>query len=170
VRAREDVDAGRIGAMGYSQGGVYGLLIAADAPEMQAVVAYYPVTDFETWLSDPDRRWSKRQVFKLIRRYFRKQSGAKTPEEFAEKLAQASALRHAAEIRASVLLIHGVEDTSAPVGESRRMAGRLEELGREVRLLEVEDAGHVFNFRDAAKAGPAWAEALAWLDRHVKGE
>ncbi len=169
VRARPDVDPQRIGAMGYSQGGVYSLLIAAHSPAIKAVVAYYPVTDFEAWLSDPERRWSKRQAFKLVRRYFRKQSGAQTPEEFSEKLSQASALHHAEEIQTPVLLIHGDQDTTAPVGESRRMADRLRELHGEVQLLEVEGAGHTFNFRDAETARPAWEVALEWLDRHVKG-
>jgi SAM-dependent methyltransferase len=34
----------------------------------------------------------------------------------------------------------------------------------------IEDAGHVFNFRDRHKAAAAWAETLAWLDRFVPGK
>ena len=168
VREHPLVDADRIGAMGYSQGGVYSLLIAAHAPDVRAVVAYYPVTDFESWLSDPDRRWDKRQVFKLIRRYFRRHSGAETDEEFSEALAQASPFQQAEHIASPVLLIHGDRDSSAGIVESRRLEQRLQELGRDVQLLEIRGAGHVFNFRNAAKAGSAWEVALAWLDRHVK--
>ncbi len=169
VLARPDVDPRRIGAMGYSQGGVYSLLIAAHSSDVQAVVAYYPVTDFEAWLSNPDYSWGKRQFFKLVRRHFRKHSGAQTDEEFSESLAEASAFQQAEKLHAPVLLIHGDRDTSADIEESRRLAARLRELGREVELMEVEDAGHVFNFRDADKAWLAWEAALAWLDLHVKG-
>jgi dienelactone hydrolase len=168
VRARPDVDAQRIGAMGYSQGGVYSLLIAAHSPDVRAVVAYYPVTDFEAWLSNPDYPWGKRQFFKLVRRHFRKHSGAQTDEEFTQALAEASALHQAEDIHAPVLLIHGDRDTSADIGESRRLATRLRELGRRVKLMEVGDAGHAFNFRDADKARGAWEAAMAWLDLHVK--
>lgn len=168
VREHPLVDADRIGAMGYSQGGVYSLLIAAHAPDVRAVVAYYPVTDFEYWLSDPDRHWGKRQAFKLIRRYFRRHSGARTDEEFSEALAQASPFRQAEHIAAPVLLIHGDRDSSAGIVESRRLEQRLQELGRDVALLEVRGAGHVFNFRNTEKAGQAWEVALAWLDRHLK--
>jgi hypothetical protein len=35
------------------------------------------------------------------------------------------------------------------------MEGRLRELGREVELVVIPDAGHVFNFRDREKAQAA---------------
>lgn len=168
LRERPEVDPERIGAMGYSQGGVYSLLIAARTGKVRAVVAYYPVTDFEHWLNNPDRPWGRRQVFKLIRRYFRKRSGVRTDEEFSEFLTRASPLRQAERIEAPVLLIHGDRDTSAEIGESRRLAARLRELGREVELVEIEDAGHVFNFRDTRQAARAWEAARAWLDRYLE--
>ncbi len=170
LRQRPDVDAGRIGALGHSQGGIYSLLIAAHTGGLGAVVAYYPVTDFETWLDDPDRHWAKRQVFKLIRHYFLRRSGATTEEGFSEVLARASALQHAEQIHCPVLLIHGDQDRSAGIEESRRLERRLRKLGREVELLEVEGAGHIFNLRDADKAELAWEAALAWLDRHLRPE
>ena len=67
-----------------------------------------------------------------------------------------------------VLLIHGERDSSGGIVGSRRLEQRVQELGREVELLEVRGAGHVFNFRNAEKGGSAWEAALAWLDRHVK--
>ena len=169
VRADRRVDPSRIGLLGFSQGGVYSLVIAAETGGTAAVVAYYPVTDFERWLDDPSRRRRERWVFRLIRRHFVRQSGAATEEEFRTLLAHASPLRHAERIRAPVLLVHGTRDRSASVEESRRLAARLRELGRPVELLEVPDAGHVFNFRDHAKAAAAWEATVAFLDRHVKG-
>lgn len=167
--ARPDVDGGRIGAVGFSQGGVYSLLIAAYTGRVAAVVAYYPVTDFELWL-ERERQGPRGWVFRrFIAPYFRKRSGAATDDEFATFLARASAVRRAEDIRAPVLLIHGAEDTSAEVVESERLAARLRELGREVELVVVPDAGHVFNFYDAGLALEAWAATSNWLDRHLKG-
>src|SRR5919108_3346282 len=42
VRAKSQVDARRIAALGLSQGGIYSLLMAAHAPEIKAVVPYSP--------------------------------------------------------------------------------------------------------------------------------
>ena len=47
------------------------------------------------------------------------------------------------------------------------MEARLRELGREVELVVIPDAGHVFNFRDREKARVAWEATRAWLDRHL---
>jgi dipeptidyl aminopeptidase/acylaminoacyl peptidase len=161
------VDPSRIALLGFSQGGVYSLVIAAESGRAAAVVAYYPVTDFAAWLDDPGRSRGARWVFRRIRGHFFRQSGARTEREFATLLARASPLRHAERIRAPVLLVHGTRDRSASIVESRRLAARLRELGRPVELLEVDGAGHVFNFRDEGKASAAWAATVAFLERHL---
>ncbi|MEW6366175.1 MAG: prolyl oligopeptidase family serine peptidase [Acidobacteriota bacterium] len=169
VRAAALVDRGRIALLGFSQGGVFSLLIAAQTPDIRAVVAYYPVTDFEHWLNDPSYGTFRRMVFWFIRRHFKKVSGASSDEDFSRILEMASPLAQAESISAPVLLIHGTRDRSAPIEESRRMERRLRELGRDVRLLEVDGAGHVFNFKegDADQARRAWDETLRWLDAHM---
>jgi dienelactone hydrolase len=168
VRAHDRVDPARIGLLGFSQGGVYSLSIAALTGEAAAVVAYYPITDFESWLDAPGAGGGRRLAFRLIRQHFVKQSGARDEAEFRTLLGRASPLRHAEQIDAPVLLIHGDRDRSAEVEHSRRLAARLHELGREVELIEVPDAGHVFNFRNLEKAESTWKATLAWLDRYVR--
>ncbi len=167
LRDRAEVDPQRIGAIGFSQGGVYSLIIAARNQGVEAVVAYYPVTDFETWLSNPDRSWPRRQAFRLIRRHFRRKSGARSDAELSEILARASPFRQAESITAPVLLLHGDRDSTAEIGESRRLERRLRELGREVELVEIEGGGHIFNFRDSRLAQEAWERTLAWLDENL---
>jgi dipeptidyl aminopeptidase/acylaminoacyl peptidase len=168
VRRRPDVDPERIGAIGFSQGGVYSLLIAAYTGQIRAVVAYYPVTDFSTWLREAgEGNAGRRFVFRLIRRSFRKQTGAKSDAELDEILGRASAMRQAEAIRAPVLLIHGDRDTSAPLAESERLAAKLRELRREVELVVVPDAGHVFNWMNREQARISWEPTLRWLDRHL---
>ena len=167
LRAHPRVDPERVGLVGFSQGGVFSLIIAAETGQAAAVVAYYPITDFEGWLHDLRRTRRERWVFRLIRRHFLRQSGAASPEEFRALLARASPLRQVERLHAPVLLVHGDRDRSASVEESRRLAAELARLGREVELLVVPGAGHVFNFRDRAQAALAWRATLAWLDRHV---
>ena len=169
LRGHPLTDRERIGLVGFSQGGVYGLLIAAYTGQAAAVVAYYPVTDFEEWMNGPHGdRPGESFVWRMIRRHFRRSLGAKDDAELSTMLGRASAMRQAEAIRAPVLLIHGDRDTSAPLAESERLAARLRELGREVELVVVPDAGHVFNFRDREKARTAWDATLRWLDRHLR--
>ena len=168
VRTSPRVNADRIGLLGFSQGGVYSLSIAAQTGGAAAAVAYYPITDFDQWLQESGGMLGRRWMFRLIRRHLYKQSGVAGEPEFQALLARASPLRHADKIRCPVLLIHGDRDKSAGVEQSRRMAARLEELGREVELLEVPGAGHVFNFRNREKAQLAWQATLRWLDRYVR--
>jgi dipeptidyl aminopeptidase/acylaminoacyl peptidase len=166
VRADPRVDRARIAALGFSQGGIYGLLMAAHAPDVKAVVAYYPVTDFRAWF-DTGRDWISRQVFRVIEWHFRRESGAASDAEFEEMLRLASPMTHVDSLRAPVLLVHGAEDTSAPVEESRRLERALRERGRDVELVVVTGAKHVFNFRDAQQARGAWDTTLEWLRKRL---
>ena len=167
VRAKSQVDARRIAALGFSQGGIYSLLMSAHAPEIKAVVAYYPVTNFRMWFDTERDSPGFRIVFRLIERHFRRESGAPTDAEFEEMLRRASPMTYVESIRAPVLLIHGADDTSAPVGESRRLERALRDRGRDVELIVLPGAGHVFNFRQAEEARRAWEATLDWLRKYL---
>ena len=91
VRAHPWVDKDRIATLGFSQGGIFGLIIAAHAPQtVKAVVSYYPVADFEEWLSAERPNPVRRLVYRIIRSFFRHESGARTDEEFRKILKAAS--------------------------------------------------------------------------------
>jgi dienelactone hydrolase len=163
-----EVDPQRVGLLGFSQGGVLALLIAAHAPDrVRAVVSYYPVTDFPTWLAKENGSLWQRFSFFFVRRYFRQESGARSDAEFEHMLEVASPYFVAAAIEAPVLLVHGDEDTTAPIEESRRMAERLEELGKPVRLLVIPGGVHIFNFRQPEAERVAWRATLEWFDRYL---
>ena len=168
LRAHPSADTQRLAVLGFSQGGVFSLLIAASAPDIKAVVSYYPVTDFEHWFAyrwpNPWRRWATT----VIRWYLRRQSGARNEDEFRVVLRRASPLYQAESIRAPVLLIHGERDGSAPVEESQRLAERLDALGHKVKLLVIPEGRHVFNFKQPEQATDAWQASLQWLARHLR--
>jgi dipeptidyl aminopeptidase/acylaminoacyl peptidase len=166
VRAEPRVDRGRIVALGFSQGGIYSLLMAAYAPDIKAVVAYYPVTDFRMWF-DTERPWASRVAFRVIEWHFRRESGASSDAEFEKMLRLGSPMTYVESVRAPVLLIHGADDTSAPVEESRRLERALRDRGREVELIVVPGAGHVFNFKQPEQARSTWDATLDWLRRQL---
>lgn len=60
------------------------------------------------------------------------------------RLEAVSPLRHAAQARAAVLLIHGEKDTSVPTSAPERMAEALKKAGKPVELVVLPEEGHVF--------------------------
>jgi dienelactone hydrolase len=168
TRAYPEADQDRIGALGFSEGAVLSLLMAAHDPDrIKAVVAYYPITDFPHWYAGDGRGLSARFLFDLARWQLRVDSGAPNDSEFEKGLRLASPYYMAEYIRAPVLLVHGADDTLAPPEESERMAERLTASGGTVQLLVVPGAGRLFNFRQSPQAALAWDASLAWLDRYL---
>jgi len=167
VRAEPRADRERIAALGFSQGGIYSLLMAAHAPDIRVVAAYYPVTDFRMWFDAERSDWGFRVAFRVIEWHFRRESGAANDAEFEEMLRLASPMSYVESLRAPVLLIHGADDTSAPVEESRRLERALKGRGREVELIVVPGAGHVFNFRQPEEARQTWNATLDWLRKYL---
>lgn len=168
LRAQPLADPEQLAALGFSQGGIFSLLIAAQAPDLKAVVAYYPVTDFPQWFAYPRSNPLERLAFSIMRWYFRQQSGAQNAAEFQAILREASPLYKAERIVTPVLLIHGDRDGAAPVAESARLATRLAALERDTELLVVEGGVHMFNFKQPALASRAWRATLQWLARYLR--
>ena len=168
VRAKPQVDRERIAALGFSQGGIYSLLMAAHSQDVRAVVAYYPVTDFRKWFDTERKDFGFRVAFSIIEWHFRRESGAKSDAEFEEMLRLASPMTYVDSLHAPILLVHGEADTSASVEESRRLERALKERGREVELIVVPGAGHVFNFKEPkAQAQSVSDTTLDWLRKQL---
>ncbi len=139
----------------------------SSAKGIKAVVAYYPLADFEEWL-DPSRyNFPKSLLFRGIRRYFLQELGVSTWEEALPQLRAASPLRHVERIRAPVLLIHGAKDTTAPLAQVQRLCRRLKECGNSCQLMVLPHAGHVFNFRDRKTGEMAWEKTTEFLKKHL---
>ena len=57
-------------------------------------------------------------------------------------MAEGSPARHAAQIKAPVLLFHGDLDINVRIDESRTMADRLRDAGKKVELVEFKGLDH----------------------------
>jgi dienelactone hydrolase len=168
TRAYPEADQNRIGALGFSEGAVVSLLMAAHDPDrIKAVVAYYPITDFPHWYAGERSGLSPRVVFALGRWQLRVESGASSDDDFQAMLRLASPLYMAEYVRAPVLFVHGAQDTLLPPEESERMAERLKASGATTELLIVPGGERLFNFRKPQQATFAWQATLAWLDRYL---
>ncbi len=170
TRAYPEADQRRIGALGFSEGAVVSLLMAAHDPDrIKAVVAYYPITDFPRWYAGKRTGLMSRFLFRLARWQLRVDSGAKSEDDFQTMLRLASPVYMAEFVRAPVLLVHGGEDTLALPEESERMAERLAASGDTAKVMIVPGGKRLFNFRDPEQAKVAWDATLAWFDRRLRG-
>jgi dipeptidyl aminopeptidase/acylaminoacyl peptidase len=169
TRGYPEVDQSRIGALGFSEGAVVSLLMAANEPDrIKAVVAYYPITDFPHWYAGRRSGLSSRALFALARWQLRVESGTSNDNDLQASLRLASPIYMAEFMRAPVLLVHGARDTLLPVEESERMAERVKASGGTAELLVVPDGGRLFNFSQPQQATDAWNATLAWLDRYLR--
>ena len=121
--------ADRLAIVGWSYGGYAALQSAVVAPDLfKAVVAIAPVTDLDVLRQESQRFTNFQLVDQFIGR--------------GPHVAAGSPARHAAKIKAPVLMFHGDMDQNVGVGESRLMAERLRDAGRKVDYVEFKGLAH----------------------------
>ncbi len=122
-------DPAKLAIVGWSYGGYAALQSSVlDAELFKAIVAIAPVTD----LAELKNEWRQFSNWRLTRDFIG--SGAHIEE--------GSPARHAAKIKAPVLLFHGDRDRNVGVGESRLMASRLKDAGKKVELVIYPGLDH----------------------------
>jgi dienelactone hydrolase len=168
LKGHPRVDAGRIGLLGYSKGGMLSLLIASQDSSVKAVVAYYPLADFEEWLDLNRYSFPKSLWFRGVRSYVLKELQVSTWEEALETLRRASPIHQAGQIQAPVLLVHGGKDLTAPLSQAQRLCRKMQDAGRNCELFVIARAGHVFNFLNEEQGREAWDKTMGFLDTHLK--
>lgn len=151
LRAHADryrIDPRRIGVVGFSAGGYLAAMLGvAGAPEpadahieghqrsgpVQAVVSFFGPTDFAA------REWPSALETEVIVPFL-----GGTFEEMPDVYRNASPITLVTPEAAPFLFLHGVDDVLVPVGQSRRLAARLEEAGVPARVVAFEHEGHGF--------------------------
>lgn len=129
-------DASRTAIVGWSYGGYAALQSAAIEPGLyKAVVAIAPVTDL-AMLKEDYRNFTVRELVK-------RQIGD------GPHVADGSPLRHASEIRAPVLLVHGTIDANVRIAHSRKMDAALKGAGKRSELIVFDGLDHHLEDSDA---------------------
>ncbi len=112
VMSLPEVDAGRIGAMGASQGGALTLACAALEPRIRRIAPVFP------FLSDYQRVWEMdlaKNAYGELQTYFRLFDPLHERErEIFTKLGYIDLQHHAQRIQAEVLMFTGLADTICP--------------------------------------------------------
>ena len=162
------IDDKRVATLGFSLGGAHSLLLAANNPQIKAVISYYPMTNFPDWISERERNPFWRMVFNFMQWSYNAESSLNTGENHLKLLSDYSAINHTDSIQAPVLIIHGNEDGVSPLRHSQQLMQGLERSGNVHNdLVVVVDAGHAFNSSPSEQTTRSWKRALQWLDRHL---
>ena len=122
-------DPKRLAIVGWSYGGYAALQSAATEPSLfKAVAAIAPVTDLALVKKEAEDYTNRQVVAEFVG------SGP--------HIAEGSPLKHAAEIRVPVLLVHGDKDQNVGVLQSDRMEAALKAAGTPVEYLRYKDLDH----------------------------
>jgi dipeptidyl aminopeptidase/acylaminoacyl peptidase len=136
LAAQGIADPNRTAILGWSYGGYAALQAAATEPSLyKAVVAIAPVTDLAMLKEDY-------QNF-TIRTLVEREIGS------GPHVAEGSPLRHAADIRAPVLLVHGTLDNNVRIAHSQKMDAALKSAGKQSELITFEGLDHQLDDSDA---------------------
>lgn len=129
-------DPNRIAIMGASFGGYLSLSGVAHEPELyQCAVSFAGVFDFEAVLNAA-RRGFEREKYEILARRLG------DPKKQKEKFDRISPVRYVDQIEVPVFVAHGKDDTTALVGESKRLIRELKEHDVEHESLFLSNEGH----------------------------
>lgn len=142
------VDAKRIGAVGFSRGAVGAFLAAAETDQIGALVSWGGVVDLH--LTYEEREDLRRMLKRVIGH----------PVKDAHAYMERSALYRVTEIKCPVLFVQGGCDELVSPRHPNYMARRLEELRKPYDFWYYPEYGH--HFPEAAHYG-ALSDTCHWL-------
>lgn len=130
------VDAGRIGVFGGSYGGYMTFIAVVKKPDLwKAGVAWIGITDLHRMYD------ASMEHFKY---FLRRNMG--DPEADADLWRDRSAIHFMENLKAKLLIIHGVNDPRCPIEQARIARDRLRALGKvedeDFEYVEFSDEGH----------------------------
>lgn len=156
LQARPEVQGKPVGIVGFSLGPAHGIRVAAQRPNVKAVVGYYGVYDLR--LSPQSKG---RQSYPIM------------PVDVA------------ANVNAPVLLLHGEYDDETPINQAYAMRDALLKAGKTVELVVYSKAYHRFErgpvsgmrgsrsrdgytyVLDQKAKEDAWNRTLAWFRKYL---
>jgi acetyl esterase/lipase len=189
-----DIHPQRIGIIGGSSGGHVSLMAATAPPppdtdgedpidressEIQAVVAYFPPTDFLNWGSDNTTAYDANREFKAregapsiyeavydFRRWDAEQQRFERitdPTERIEYLRRNSPIEHLSVSTPPTLLLHGDQDQLVPLQQSERLVARMEKLGITYKFVLFPGLGHAW----PEPPNNGQEELLHWFEKYL---
>ena len=153
-------DPRRICIVGGSYGGYAALWGLVKTPDLyRCAISFAGVADIGYMFSD----WSDRNANKVTRQLMMRHIGDK--QMSAELFDPVSPLKHAAQIQAPVLLVHGKDDERVPIAHGKKMRDALEAHHKQVTWLAFDEEGHGLRY---TKNQIVYYQAmLDFLQKHI---
>ena len=146
-------DPNRMCIVGASYGGYAAAMAAVKTPDLfKCAISFAGVMDLEDLVS-------KSRKF-LNKKFVRKQIG-----EDDDDLEARSPYYQAKRITIPILLLHGDKDRVVDVSQSREMADELQDLGKDVRYVELENGDHYLSIQ--RNRHRVFEEMDAFLQKHL---
>jgi dipeptidyl aminopeptidase/acylaminoacyl peptidase len=151
------VDGGRVGSMGWSQGGyISAFLATAHADRFKALSVGAGISNWVTYYVNTD-------IHPFTRTYLKA-----TPWDDMEIYRKTSPMTYIKQAKAPVLIQHGDNDKRVPPPNAFELYQGLKDVGVPARLVLYKGFGHGIN--KPKEAMHVMDENLAWFSRHVFGE
>ncbi len=143
------VDAARVGIFGWSYGGYMALMAAMTAPDVFAAsVSGAPVTDWKLY----DTHYTERFL--------------ETPASNASGYEASSVLHYARDLRAPLLVIHGMADDNVLFAHSTKLFKQLQELDKPFDVMVYPGSKHGL-MRQSGTGPHGYAMVKRFLDEHL---
>jgi dipeptidyl aminopeptidase/acylaminoacyl peptidase len=155
VAAHSFIDQRRIGCIGASYGGFMTMLLLTRTDMFAAGISHAGISSISSY-------WGEGYWGYL---YSAVATANSFPWNRKDLYVNQSALFNADKINTPLLLLHGMDDTNVPPGESIQLYTA---LGKQVELVQVEGENHLIM---EYKKRKQWIKTiLAWFDKWLKDE
>ena len=150
------VDADRMGAMGWSQGGYISAFLTTHTDRFKAISVGAGISNWMTYYVNTDIPPFTRQYLKA------------TPWDDAEIYAKTSPMTAIREAKTPTLIQHGENDRRVPIPNAYELRQGLEDQGVPVKMIVYKGFGHGISKPKALRA--ALQHNLEWFGRWIWGE
>lgn len=170
------INSSRIGILGHSRGGHTAVAAAAEYPEIQCLVTWSAVADYNArWSEEMIADWRERGVTEIING----RTGQVMPVKkmvYEDALANADrlmAIKRVRELSLPALFIHSKGDEAVPYREAEKLFNHCPSSQKELKLMP--DSGHTFDtshpFEDEAFPGTfrrVLGHSRRWFQNHLQ--
>jgi dipeptidyl aminopeptidase/acylaminoacyl peptidase len=158
VCSRPYVDESRLGVCGYSYGGYMSAWIVGHDHRFGAAVVGAPCTNLWSMYGTSDIGVSFGEIH-----------WGGTPGDALDAFLERSPLTYAADVQTPVLLMHGEEDHTCPIGQSEEYFVALKRLGKVVELVRFPGCSHSFPRTGHPRMREEYLRRmLGWFGTHLR--
>ncbi|MCJ7681960.1 MAG: prolyl oligopeptidase family serine peptidase, partial [Candidatus Aminicenantes bacterium] len=149
-------DPGRVGAMGWSQGGYISAFLSTNSTMFKAISVGAGISNWVTYYVNTD-------IHPFTRHYLKA-----TPWEDMEVYKKTSPITNITQARTPTLIQHGEFDRRVPIPNAYELFQGLQDIGVPVKLIVYKDFGHGIT-RPKEQLAAIWHN-WQWFARYIWNE